>query len=96
MPLLSKIHQDLRGPYGPFGVKVDQDIIEDHGQMDSSSAISLHQSKSKAEEYRFACPAAQNIDRDPFSLGRIDQEFRSNHAGPESLVPPSSNLFEVN
>ena len=31
MPLLSEVLQDLRGPYGPFRVKVDQNIIEDHG-----------------------------------------------------------------
>ena len=31
MPLLSKVFQDLGGPDRPFRVKVDQNIIKDHG-----------------------------------------------------------------
>ena len=58
--------------------------------------IGLYQSEAKAEEYGFSCPAAQDIDTDSIFFGRINQEFSSGHAGPESLITPSSDLFEIN
>ena len=64
--------------------------------MNPSSPIGLYQSEAKAEEYGFARPAAQDIDTDSFVFDRIDQEFSSGHAGPESLVTPSGDLFEIN
>lgn len=95
LPVLGEVDQRVDRGFSPDLIEVDDDIVENHRQVDSASGKLLNHRQSNRQEQLLAGAAAQVLDTRCLSLIVVNQQPTLAQRNPDVPVLPTGQAVQV-
>ncbi len=90
-----KFLEDVAGGAGAAGVVVDEDVVEDHGEVDAAAGVCRDEREAEADEELLARAAAEDLDGEGLAFRVVDEENVVGERRPDARVFSACELLHV-
>ncbi len=95
MSLLGKLAEHRASGPGAAGVEIYKDVIEDHRQVDTATAVRRNERETKADEELLARATAKDLHRERLAFRIVDEQDVVGQRGPDARIFAAGQLAHV-
>ena len=92
---LGEFLENVAGGAGAACVVVDEDVVEDHRQVDAAAGVGSDQRQAEAHEELLAGAAAEDLNGEGLAFGVVDEENVVGERRPDAFVLAAGELGHV-